>query len=67
MNGTLAPKRNFQVMAGAEWLKLLCKLNPDRYEQLVRYCSWYSTEPPRTDPAQRRLPSRENHERAAGR
>ncbi len=25
-------KRNFQVMPGAEWLELLCKHIPDRYE-----------------------------------
>ena len=31
----LGLKRNFQVMAGAEWLELLCKHIPDRYEQLV--------------------------------
>ena len=35
-------KRNFQVMPGAEWLELLCKHIPDRYEQLVRYVGWYS-------------------------
>jgi len=39
----LGLKRNFQVMAGAEWLELLCKHIPDRYEQLVRYCGWYSS------------------------
>ena len=38
----LGLKRNFQVMPGAEWLELLCKHIPDRYEQLVRYCGWYS-------------------------
>jgi hypothetical protein len=27
-------KRNFQVMPGAEWLELLCKHIPDRYEHL---------------------------------
>ena len=32
----LGLKRNFQVMAGAQWLELLCKHIPDRYEQLVR-------------------------------
>ena len=31
----LGLKRNFQVMPGAEWLELLCKHIPDRYEQLV--------------------------------
>jgi hypothetical protein len=31
----LGLKRNFQVMAGAQWLELLCKHIPDRYEQLV--------------------------------
>jgi Putative transposase len=34
-------KRNFQVMPGAEWLELLCKYIPDRYEHLVRYVGWY--------------------------
>lgn len=29
-------KRIFQVMPGAEWLDLLCKHVPDRYEHLVR-------------------------------
>ena len=43
-------KRNFQVMPGAQWLELLCKHIPDRYDQgkslwdehLVRYVGWYS-------------------------
>jgi len=35
-------KRNFQLMSGAEWLALLCKHIPDRYEHLVRYVGWYS-------------------------
>jgi hypothetical protein len=39
----LGLKRNFQVMSGAEWLELLCKHIPERYEQLVRYCGWYSS------------------------
>jgi hypothetical protein len=39
----LGLKRNFQVMSGAQWLELLCKHIPDRYEQLVRYCGWYSS------------------------
>jgi len=30
-------KRNFQVMSAAEWLALLCKHIPDRYEHLVHY------------------------------
>jgi len=38
----LGLRRNFQVMPGAEWLELLCKHIPDRYEHLVRYCGWYS-------------------------
>jgi hypothetical protein len=38
----LGLKRNFQVMPGAEWLALLCKHIPDRYEHLVRYVGWYS-------------------------
>lgn len=29
--------RNFQVMPGAEWLELLCRHIPDRYEHLVNY------------------------------
>ena len=35
-------KRNFQVMPGTQWLELLCKHIPDRYEHLVRYVGWYS-------------------------
>ena len=35
-------KRNFQVMNGAQWLELLCRHIPDRYEHLVRYVGWYS-------------------------
>jgi len=35
-------KRNFQVMPGAEWLELLCRHIPDRYEHVVRYVGWYS-------------------------
>ena len=35
-------KRNFQVMNGAEWLELLCRHIPDRYEHRVRYVGWYS-------------------------
>jgi hypothetical protein len=35
-------KRNFQVMEGAEWLELLLRHIPDRYEHLVRYCGWYA-------------------------
>ena len=38
----LGLKRNFQVMPGAEWLELLCRHMPDRYEHLVRYVGWYS-------------------------
>jgi len=30
------------VMNGAEWLELLCRHIPDRYEHLVRYVGWYS-------------------------
>jgi hypothetical protein len=33
----LGLKRNFQVMPGAEWLELLLRHVPDRYEHLVRY------------------------------
>ena len=32
----LGLKRNFQVMPGAEWLELLVRHIPDRYEHLVR-------------------------------
>jgi len=39
----LGLKRNFQVMPGAQWLEVLCKHIPDRYEQLVRYVGWYSS------------------------
>ena len=36
----LGLKRNFQVMPSAQWLELLCKHIPDRYEYLVRYVGW---------------------------
>jgi len=35
-------KRNFQVMPGAQWLEMLCRHIPDRFEHLVRYVGWYS-------------------------
>ncbi|MFQ5938373.1 MAG: transposase, partial [Acidiferrobacterales bacterium] len=35
-------KRNFQLMPGAQWLKLLLQHIPDRYEHLVRYYGYYS-------------------------
>jgi len=35
-------KRNFQIMPGADWLALLCRHVPDRFEHLVRYAGWYS-------------------------
>jgi hypothetical protein len=35
-------KRNFQLMPGAEWLELLLRHVPDRYEHLLRYVGWYS-------------------------
>jgi len=38
----LGLKRNFQLLPGAEWLELLCRHIPDRYEHLVRYVGWYS-------------------------
>ena len=38
----LGLRRNFQVMPGAEWLELLLRHVPDRYEHLVRYVGWYS-------------------------
>ena len=31
------------MMPGAEWLELLCRHIPDRYEHLVRYVGWYSS------------------------
>lgn len=36
-------KRNYQLMPGAQWLELLCRHIPDRFEHLVRYVGWYST------------------------
>ena len=36
-------KRNFQLMPGAQWLELLCRHIPNRFEHLVRYIGWYST------------------------
>ena len=42
----LGLKRNFQVMPGAEWLELLLRHVPDRYEHLVRYVGWYSNRGP---------------------
>src|SRR5437879_13285044 len=36
-------KRNFQLMPGAQWLELLCRHIPDRFEPLARYVGWYST------------------------
>ena len=38
MHATL--HRNYQLMAGAAWLKL--RHIPDKGEHLVRYCGWYS-------------------------
>ena len=35
-------KRNFQLMLGAQWLELLCRHTPDRFEHLGRYVGWYS-------------------------
>ena len=35
-------KRNFQIMPGAAWPKLLLQHVPDRGEHLVRYYGWYS-------------------------
>ncbi|SCZ68402.1 Putative transposase [Thiohalomonas denitrificans] len=34
--------RNFQLLPGAEWLKLLLRHVPDKGEHLVRYYGWYS-------------------------
>jgi hypothetical protein len=36
-------KRNYQLMPGAEWLKLLIRHIPDKGEYLVRYYGWYSS------------------------
>ena len=36
-------KRNYQLMPGAQWLEMLCRHIPDRFEHLVRYVGWYST------------------------
>src|SRR3970040_1018453 len=36
-------KRNFQLMPGAQWLEMLCRHIPERFEHLVRYVGWYST------------------------
>jgi hypothetical protein len=30
-------------MPGAQWLELLCRHIPNRFEHLVRYVGWYST------------------------
>ena len=30
------------MMPGAQWLELLCRHIPDRFEHLVRYVGWYS-------------------------
>ena len=30
-------------MPGAQWLEMLCRHIPDRFEHLVRYVGWYST------------------------
>lgn len=38
----LGLKRNFQVMGGAEWLELLCRHIPDRYEHLVPCVGCYA-------------------------
>jgi hypothetical protein len=35
-------------MPGAQWLELLCKHIPDRYEHLVRQPGWYSSRARRT-------------------
>jgi hypothetical protein len=36
-------KRNFQLLPSAQWLEMLCRHIPDRFEHLVRYVGWYST------------------------
>ena len=35
-------KRNYQLLPGTQWLKLLLAHIPDKYEHLVRYYGWYS-------------------------
>nr|NIR58509.1 hypothetical protein [Gammaproteobacteria bacterium]NIV74561.1 hypothetical protein [Gammaproteobacteria bacterium] len=42
-------KRNFQLMPGAQWLRLLLQHIPDRYEHLVRYYGY--TSQPNSRPA----------------
>lgn len=38
----MGPKRHFQLMPGAQWLELLLRHVPDRYDHLVHYVGWYS-------------------------
>ena len=38
----LGLKPNSQLMPGAEWLELLYRHIPDRYEHRVHYVGWYS-------------------------
>jgi hypothetical protein len=35
-------KRNYQLMPGLKWLRLLMNHIPDKYEHLVRYYGYYS-------------------------
>jgi len=51
-------KRNFQLMPGAQWLEMLCRHVPDRFEHLVRYVGWYSTRC-RGERARKALPAAE--------
>ena len=38
-------KRNFQLMPGAQWLELLSRYIPNRFEHLVRYVGWCAPSP----------------------
>jgi hypothetical protein len=38
----LVERDALQLMTGAQWLQLLYRHIPDRYEHLVRYVGWYS-------------------------
>jgi hypothetical protein len=38
----LVERDALQLMTGTQWLQLLYRHIPDRYEHLVRYVGWYS-------------------------
>jgi hypothetical protein len=46
-------KRNSQLMPGVEWLELLCRHIPDRFEHLVRCFGWYLYTPSTPGPRMR--------------